>query len=491
MAHPAPAPHRSTGRPEVRRRGPARAGALAAAAGGALRRQPAGAWLIAGAVTALYCAYSTAQWHRLESPSWDLGIFTQLAKAYAGFDAPVVPIKGESFNLLGDHFHPLLVLLGPVYALFPSAFALLVVQNLLFGLSVFVVARTGLRELGRAGGTAVGLAYGLSWGLQAAAAAQFHEIAFAVPLLALSCEALIRRRLAAAVAWGALLVFVKEDLGLTVIALGLVIALRFRHAAGLWLAAWGALWLLLSVRVILPALNSGGSYDYAGRVDAAAMLADPLQAAADFFSGAPKYETALLLLVAGGVVFLRSPLALVLVPTLLWRFASTEVGYWGPGWHYSAVLMPVLFLALTDAAARLRRSGRTLPRVLAGAGCACAAAAALALLPGQSLAELADPDTYRQSPRWDAAHRLIEAVPRGASVETGVGLMAYLVPRSEVYWIGNTNPAPDFLLVDAEDWSWGTTPPADAEAHAEETYPGTAYTLVFAEDGYQLVERTR
>ncbi|MHA7261727.1 DUF2079 domain-containing protein [Arthrobacter sp. TMN-37] len=490
MAHPAPAPSRRPGRAASRRRVPWRAGSVSAVRG-AVRRQPGGAWLAAGAVTILYCAYSTAQWHRLESPSWDLGIFTQLAKAYAGLDAPVVPIKGESFNLLGDHFHPLLVLLGPVYLLFPSAFVLLVVQNLLFGLSAFVVARTGIRELGRAAGTAVGLAYGLSWGLQSAVGAQFHEVAFAVPLLALSCEAVIRRRPAAAVAWGSLLVFVKEDLGLTVIALGLVVAVRFRHQAGAWLAAWGALWLLLSVKVILPGLNTAGSYDYAGRVDAAAMLADPLQAAADFFSGAPKYETVLLLLAAGGIIFLRSPLALVLLPTLLWRFASTEEGYWGPGWHYSAVLMPVLFLALVDAAAALRRGRRALPRFLAAAGPACAAAAALAILPGQALAELADPHTYRQSPRWEAAHRVIDAVPGGASVETGVGLMAYLVPRAEVYWIGNSNPAPDFLLVDAQDWSWGAAPPADAVAHAEETYPGSAYTLVFDEDGYQLVERTR
>jgi hypothetical protein len=490
VAHPAPAPSRPADQGSTRRGALPRAAGLLTGARGALRRQPAGAWLIAAAVTATYFAFSVTQWNSLDSPSWDLGIFTQLAKAYAGLDAPVVPIKGENFNLLGDHFHPLLVLLGPAYFLFPSAFTLLAVQNLLFGLSVFVVARTGIRELGRAAGTAVGLAYGLSWGLQSAVAAQFHEIAFAVPLLALSCEAVIRRRLAAAVAWAALLVFVKEDLGLTVIALGLVIAVRFRHPAGAWLAVWGALWLLLSVKVILPGLNSAGSYDYAGRIDTTAMLADPLQALASFFTGAPKYETAALLLLAGGVVFLRSPLALVLVPTLMWRFASTEEGYWGQDWHYSAVLMPVVFLALVDAGARARRSARPLLRATAAAGPASAAAVALALLPGQALFDLTDPDTYRPSPRWAAAQRVLDTVPQGASVETGVGLMAYLVPRAEVFWIGNTNPAPDYLLVDAEDWSWGAAPPADAVAHAEETYPGTTYTLILEEGGYQVVERT-
>ncbi|AUZ88020.1 hypothetical protein CVO76_10575, partial [Arthrobacter agilis] len=295
----------------------------------ALRSRPAGAWATGLAATLLYTLFSVTQWYRLDSPSWDLGIFTQLAKAYAAPGAPIVPIKGEDFNLLGDHFHPLLVLLGPAYALAPSGLTLLVVQGLLFGLSVAVVARTGMTLLGRAAGIGVGIAYALSWGLQSAVAAQFHEIAFAVPLLALSLEAVLLRRVLPAVVWGGLLVFVKEDLGLTVIALGLVLAWRLRTIAGLWLSLWGALWLIVSVRVILPALNTSGQYDYSDRIDVGGMIADPAGAVVDLVSGTAKHETLLLLLLAGGALFLRSSLSLVLLPTILWRFASGQEGYWG------------------------------------------------------------------------------------------------------------------------------------------------------------------
>jgi hypothetical protein len=69
--------------------------------------------------------------------------------------------------------------------------------------------------------------------------------------------------------------------------------------------------------------------------------------------------------------------------------------------------------------------------------------------------------------------------------------MAYLVPDTRVYWLGNTNPAPEYLVVDAEDWSWGPVRPSDAEAHAEQRYPGTDYSLVFSEEGYQLVRLER
>ncbi|WP_394248484.1 DUF2079 domain-containing protein [Arthrobacter pityocampae] len=484
-----PSAHRiPAGRPDTR---PSTAPALRRRTAAAVRRQPAGAWLTGVAAALLYTVFSVAQWNRLDAPSWDLGIFTQLAKAYAGVGAPIVPIKGEDFNLLGDHFHPLLVLLGPAYALAPSGLTLLVVQNLLFGLSVAVVARTGVRLLGSAAGLVVGIAYALSWGLQSAVAAQFHEIAFAVPLLALSLEAVLARRVLPAVLWGGLLVFVKEDLGLTVMALGLVLAWRLRTVAGLWLAAWGALWLVLSVRVILPALNTAGQYDYADRIDAGAMIADPAGAVVDLLTGTAKHETLLLLLLAGGVLFLRSPLSLVLLPTLLWRFASGQEVYWGPEWHYSAVLMPVLFLGLVDGVRSLRTSPRRWVRSAALLGVPAAVAACLVLLPSQKFAALAEPETYRQSARWDAAHRMMGLVPEGATVESGVVLMAYLVPETRVYWLGNTNPAPDYLVVDADDWSWGPTRPADAEAHAEQRFPGTDYTLVFDEAGYQLVRLER
>ena len=72
-------------------------------------------WLptvIACAVGALYVCYSVAQWRALVVPSWDLGIFAEAVQAYSRFEAPIVPIKGPGYNLLGDHFHPILALLG-------------------------------------------------------------------------------------------------------------------------------------------------------------------------------------------------------------------------------------------------------------------------------------------------------------------------------------------------------------------------------------------
>ena len=143
----------------------------------------------------------------------------------------MVAIRGPGFNLLGDHFQPIVALVAPFFRLFPTPVTLLVAQALLTAVSVVPVCRAAQVLLGTGVSRVIGVAYGFSWGLQEMIIFDFHEIAFAVPLLACSLSALVRRRPRAAAAWALPLVFVKEDQGLTVAAIGLVmIAL----AAGAW-----------------------------------------------------------------------------------------------------------------------------------------------------------------------------------------------------------------------------------------------------------------
>ncbi|GGG54919.1 hypothetical protein GCM10011374_17270 [Kocuria dechangensis] len=453
---------------------------------------------VAALVLVLYLWWSLLQWHRWEVPSWDLGIFTQLARSYAAGDGPLVPIKGHGYNLLGDHFHPILVLLAPVYALFPSALTLVVVQDVLVAGSAWALTRSAVRGLGTAPGGALGLAYGLSFGLQAAVAVQFHEVAFALPLLALSLGALVEGRWTAAALWAAPVAFVKEDLGVTVAVLGLVLAWRAHREAGgdrrpvllgLSLAAWGAAWSLLAVAVVLPALNPGGEFAYADRLDPGAALADPLGALVSLVVPAQKALTWLTVLLVGAGIALRSPLVLVALPTLLWRMLSPNHGYWGTEWHYSAVLMPVVLTALLDAVLRLRRDPRPGLRRLAGAGPWLALAVALLLVPGRPLADLADPAAYAADPRARTKAAVVAAVPAGASVGTDLTLMHHLVPTTTVHWLGNEgDPPPDYVVVDQLGATWGGNPPADVAGWAEQHY-GAPYAVVRDEEHLVVARR--
>ena len=353
--------------------------------GQAVRADPV-AWLIALAAFAAYTTISVFKYLRLDPGSWDLGMYTEYVRQLSLLRAPVVAIKGHGFNLLGDHFQPIVALVAPFFRLFPSPVTLLVAQALLTAVSVVPVCRAAQARLGTFAGRSIGAAYAVSWGLQKMINFGFHEVAFAVPLLAFSLSALVRGRLRPAVLWALPLVFVKEDQGFTVAATGLAVlaaavsarardGLAPRAQARMWacggvlLVAWGLAWSLLAIHVIIPHFNPAHHYPYwkyggllrPGHHFSLAALAQQLAR-----GGMRKLQTTATLLLPVAFLALFSPLALAAVPGLAVRFLSVRTSYWGTQFHYNAPLMPVMFLAAIDALARL--SAR-LAGGCAGGGC--------------------------------------------------------------------------------------------------------------------------
>lgn len=458
-------------------------------------------------IAVLHAFWSWRQWARFDSPSWDLGIFTQLIQAYSRLEAPIVPIKGEGYMLLGDHFHPLLALLAPAYRLFPSGFTLLALQAAFLGLSAAILTRAATGLLGRWSAIAIGLAYGASWGLQTAVASQFHEIALAMPLLAASLCALLTGRHRAAAVWALPLLAVKEDLGLTVAAIGVVIAIRGSRRLGAALAAGGVAAFVLITSVVLPALNPDGVWAYAEDSAGSRLLSDPAGTLATIGEGlGTKAGMVTLSLAITAFLALRSPILLVALPTYAWRLTSDVPYHWGTDWHYSAPLMIIAMVALVDALNRLAE--RTAPRIEGGETVdpgarylsrripvrvreAATATLLFALAASSQFpwSRLVEPDFYGPGPHAAGAEAALATVEPGERVVTDITLMAYLVPVAEVYWLGNDNPVPDRVVLDRHSGVWGGEPPQDAAGWASDRFPGERFTQVLDEDGFLVAVR--
>ncbi|MFM9371632.1 DUF2079 domain-containing protein [Streptomyces sp. Da 82-17] len=441
-------------------------------------------YLLAAVLFLAYALVSVLRWFRMQNRSWDLGIFEQAVRAYAQLQAPIADLKGPGAHILGDHFSPVTALLAPFYRVFPSPVTLLLAQAALFALSAAVVTRVAARLLGRARGLAIGVAYGLSWGLQRAVDFDFHEIAFAVPLIALSLEAVLRERWRAALWWALPLVFVKEDLGLTCSALALVVALRARKSQprvlpyALGLAAFGALAALLTFTVLIPAFNTAGGYDYWAKVSEGPTPLDGLDT---------KLRTlGWLLIPTSGLLALRSPLLIVALPTLGWRFVSGDSHYWGTDWHYSAVLMPVVALALVDALRLTRGSARPWLRRYAAQLPTAVAAAALALTTALPLATLTEAATYREGPHVADAKKLFDRIPDGATVEANIAPISRLTSRCRVFWLGGTEGVtPEYIALDNTRGRY-----EDPLRTARELHPDATYEVTGLAGGYLVLKRT-
>jgi uncharacterized membrane protein len=368
-------------------------------------------WAVAATVFCAYFVISLLRLLRLSPTSWDLAIYTEYVKQLSQLHAPVVDVRGPGFDLLGDHFQVAVAVLAPFFRLVPSPATLLFFQAAFAALSVFPVTAAATALTGRNTGRLIGFAYGFSWGLQQMTDYDFHEIALAVPLLAFSLSALVRRKPLAAVGWAVPLVFVKEDQGFTVAAIGLLLGLsalvpsatggwrarltyftvhdgehsegqhvdgqfsdgswgsgRVALWGGLFLVGWGLLWSMLAITVIIPHFNPLHDYYYwkDGGVVGGNQSFTVGGLIGQTAAGWPvKLQTLFLLLLPTAFAALGSPAALLALPSLALRFTSTNTAYWGTSWHYNATLMPILFIAAAEAIARLR-AGRATAGAAAG-----------------------------------------------------------------------------------------------------------------------------
>ncbi|QMU80275.1 DUF2079 domain-containing protein [Streptacidiphilus sp. PB12-B1b] len=419
---------------------------------------------------------------------FDLGIFEQVVRCYAHGRLPVVDLKGPGFQELGDHFSPILATLAPLYRAWPSPAVLLLAQAALFALAVVPLARWAQRAMGPAVAWAVGLGYGASWGIASAVGFDFHEVCFAVPLLAFSLAALGQGRLRAASGWSLPLLLVKEDLGLTVAVIGVLIAWRGGRRLGWATAAAGLVGSALEVLVVIPAFNPGGHYTYLDGLDSAPAGASGLPgqlyrltvglvAAPD-----PKALTLVLLLAPTAFLALRSALLWAAVPTLVWRFASDNPLYWGTNAQYSAVLMPVVFAAFLDALARRPADARSLRHYLV-----VQLAVTALLLPQFPLVQLAQPGTWRADPRIAGARRIMDLIPDGASVAAGNRLVPQLTDRATVTEFGlSARPAPRWIMLDtATPQGWPIT--AAQQADLVDRARTEGYRTVADADGFLLL----
>lgn len=419
-------------------------------------------FLVAAVAFAGYAAWSLERLRTFDASGFDLGIFEQIVRSYAHGHWPVADLLGPGAPGLGDHFHPILALLAPCYLLWPSPACLLLAQAFLFALSAVPVTRCAVQVLGTRRGAVVGAGYVLSWGLLSAVNFDFHEVCFAVPMVAFAAEHLLRERWRAAV-WCALpLVLVKEDLPLTLAAVGAVLVLNRQRRLGWAVLVFGVTCSALLFLVVLPALNPTGTYAHNGGFNP--------------FGGAiVKVSMLLALVVPTGFAALRSPLLLLAVPTLLWRLVSANDRYWGMGYHYSAVLMPIVFLAGLHGARKA--AARLLP--------ACALLAGLASLALQA-AHLTDGVwTPSQRAGIDA---VLTRIPDGATVLASNRLAPRLTSRCTVlFFDGVTRERPEWVVVARPEQSWPTT--LATKALALEELADTGYLRVDETDSVVLLHR--
>ena len=416
-------------------------------------------------VLAVYLVHGVYAQLMFRTAAYDLSIFDQAIRAYAHFDKPVVPMKGPDYNIWGDHFHPIIVTIAPLYWLFDTPYVLIVVQALLVAASVPVVHRFTARRTEGWFALVVAGAYGLGWPVMTMINFDFHEIAFAMPVLALAIDALDRRNDRRLLAWCLVLLLVREDMGIVVAVLGLIRLTQSgrKRLPALGLIAAGLVVYVLVTSVVIPHFATEG-YAYTSQYDSLgdslpeillSILSKPWHAAELLFTPVVKTQTIVYLIAPLLLLPLRSPYVLLALPLLAGRMFNSRENLWLPMFHYNALPWLILVLAMVDGAHKLgffepTARARTWRRLLAG------------WMVAALLASVTIPLDHRPRALWEMRgslsvtgvkptnaewNRVLDFLPHDTCVEADNKIGTHLTTRNYVSLIDTQRRTADFVVI--------------------------------------------
>lgn len=393
------------------------------------------------------------------SHRFDLGNVTQTVWSSAhGRLLDMTLGTGEQAPRLASHVDPALLLFVPLWWIHADPATLIVAQALALAAGVYPVLRLAAKYVQSQAAVALLGAWYLTfpW-LLWNAFNDVHAVTLAIPLLLYAIWSLDEGRLGRFAVFGGLALLTGELVGLTLAAIGVWYAVRYRQRlVGLAIALTSAAWTATCLLLIIPAFNDGPNRFYnrfesvggspSGLLET--LFTDPgaLWAAA---TTQADISYVILLLLPTAFVALGEPLLLAAIAPQLGLNVLSD--FWSttqPMFQYVAPLLPPLFVASILAVARVPGRGRV---AVAGAmiGASLACLAAKPPIPGEQdfLFAHAEP-----AGRTAAMRDAIDLVPANAPVTSTNRLGAHLSERRTIYLFPERAEATWAVLDTRDPW---------------------------------------
>jgi len=439
-----------------------------------------------GAAFALWAAYAWVfanlainTHHAFQMQLMDLGVYDNVF-----FQSSHGRPLGCSFLRGGTHatahFDPILVILSPLYLLWPRAEFLLTLQAVWCGAGVIAAYLIGRHQLSsRAWGLVWALVYALHPALHGANLYEFHSLTLLITPLLFALYFLICGKLRLYFVTLALLMLIREDVPLVMCFVGLyaVISGEPGHKRAGWITILVSLvYFVVAKAVFMSAsglLNQGpGAYGYVYYYKA--MIPNGL-AEIDFFTTMltnPAFVVSLvaqeakihyLLVIFVPLLFLPAwagRARVMLLYGFIFILLASRSAVYSTHFQYSAVLLPIA-IALAPLGLRRLRDARPKDTGLTAVIMGCVLVASLlvswkygAVLENSSFRGGFRPVqrtlTEPMQEKYDSFVELVSQIEPDASVSTTRRVGAHVSNRAEVHRL-DQNIDTDYLLIDSSD----------------------------------------
>ena len=473
---------------------------------------------VAGPVTVLavfvvtyIVVFGTLTWRQQSNYGtfgFDMGIYDQAIWLMSRFKSPFDTIRGLPF--FGQHANFITVLFVPAYWVGAGPHFLFIAETVWMAAGAVPLWLLGRDRFANPWPPlALCAAYLLYPSTEWINEWMFHPDALQIAPLMFAYWLATRKR------WGwfcvaaGLTLACKEDAGLAVLALGIVMWLRHRERAwGLVTAMAGAAWFLFCTKVVIPLSNGGGQPFYVSFFSAYGkslfgilgnLVIHPTRWVRALFSRANLTYYSELFWPVALVAFLEPVVLLVAVPQLFVNAISTE-GYTNNiQFYYTSLVLAGIFLATVEACATWGRtpSGR---RLLAGLVFAASLAANVAWSPSPISVKFHSGVWAPPSARDKLIDEAIKLVPPSAAVSATYNIDDHMTHRTLIFeypnpWVptnwglnGKDN------LQDPNEVSWlvlDGTLLASPERALLADLERRQFSLVFDQDEVMVLHRVR
>lgn len=359
----------------------------------------------------------------------------------------------EMGSHFGVHFSPILFAVLPFYSLFPLPETLFIIKSCLIAIGVVPIYLCAKEILGQKSGCIIALIYFFSPVVQGAAYCDFYETSFIPLILGFALWGYLTKRENIMLISCCAALLIKEDVSLIILMIGIT-GLLMNRSEPIRKNWRYILLILLSILVLLsffllikPAFSTGN-------LDSANQFLSQYSDIPGNLADQNGKRIHYLLQMFGPLFFIpfAAPAILVIAfPAFCEILLSPNPEYFYVGQHYSALVFPVIFMALIFGFHRISNwhffKNRSLVTTLLSLSLICSIAATLVWSP------FVPPLQYaldgKQVPTWEHSpklHQVMDLIPPEIPIAAPMNILVYLTDRHDVYREYNLNA--DIILLD-------------------------------------------
>lgn len=435
----------------------------------------------------IFGAATSLRHYNFQTQAWDLGIFDQIMWNISQGNGMSTTLEFVR-NHFAVHMSPILFLLAPGYMLFPSPYFLLILQTIALALGawpLYLLTRSRL----------VAIAYLLYPSLHWVNWFDFHPIAFLAPAMLAAFYFAEKKR------WGLMSLFLilaasaQEDAVLVIAFFGIYLIIKKEWKIGLAIFLLSALYFLLSVKLIMPAYGGGLL-----RIDRYAQLGGSFYEIAKNIFVHPSFfiNTIFqwqkfvylfwLFLPVAFLPLLATREWILLIPGLAQNLLTNYAPQFASAYQYDSTLIAGIFIATIFGLRRsigfftgFERKRITLILIIISI---------FAFLFRSPISPFNFPtELFKKSERTFAFQKMLERVPKNASVAAHTQIVPHLSQREKIYMLGyEPILESDIILIDGADY-FGFPNPETFEAHIQKYADSGKYSVEILDNRYYVLTR--